>query len=146
VNACPCGSNSSYQLCCGQYHHDLMIAKTPEILMRSRYTAYVMGDMAYIKKTMRGKPLEGFNDAEVNDWIKSICWLGLNVIKSKDDGLNKHETSEFQREDNFWYYVDGKEINIPSLKILPNSTCPCGSKRKFKHCKHEDNRAATIRE
>jgi len=144
---CPCGSNIPYQACCGKYHHTDFIAETPEVLMRSRYAAYAMANMAYIKKTMQGKPLKGFNEVEAEQWSKSVCWLGLTVVKSyqeyvefiakyleKDTVKTIHEISEFKQIDHAWYYVDGKQIQIPALKVSRNSPCPCGSSKKFKHC------------
>lgn len=122
--------------------------------MRSRYTAYAMSDMAYIKKTMRGKPLEHFNEDEALHWAKSVCWLGLKVVKNQYDNVDKtrgyvefiakyldgnvvntiHEISEFKKSDQHWYYVDGKQIHTPAIKISRNSLCPCGSSKKIKHC------------
>lgn len=151
---CPCGSKNDYQACCGKYHHDHAIVDTPEALMRSRYTAYVMSDMAYIRKTMQGKPLVNFNEVEALHWAKSVCWLGLEVVKSHYDNTDKtrgyvefiakyldgnvintiHEISEFKQSDRHWYYVDGEQKHTPAIKISRNSLCPCGSLKKIKHC------------
>lgn len=151
---CPCGSNNNYSACCGKYHHDHCIADIPETLMRSRYTAYTMSNMAYIKKTMQGKPLVTFNEDQTLHWAKSICWLSLEVVKSQYDNIDKtrgyvefiakyldgnmintiHEISEFKYNDSHWYYVDGKQGYIPAIKISRNSPCPCGSSKKIKHC------------
>lgn len=47
---CPCGSGARLDECCGQY-----LAGTPapsaERLMRSRYSAYVLGDIDYLRQT-----------------------------------------------------------------------------------------------
>ena len=48
---CPCGSEKSFKHCCHLLLSDRTLAQTPEQLMRSRYTAYVIGDLAYIRKT-----------------------------------------------------------------------------------------------
>ena len=39
---CPCGSGQSYTTCCGPWHAGVP-APTAEALMRSRYSAYVLG-------------------------------------------------------------------------------------------------------
>lgn len=51
---CPCQSADSsitYEQCCGQYHKAGGKAPTAEALMRSRYTAYVMGNAQYLFRT-----------------------------------------------------------------------------------------------
>lgn len=153
---CPCGSNKQYIECCEVYHTNQEIALTPEALMRSRYSAYAMAKVAYIKKTMRGKPLLGFNESEAEHWTKSIQWLKLEVVKSYLDSADSqigfvefiakylqkdvvhalHELSEFHLSDGHWYYVDGKQYKTTPEKIARNAPCPCGSKKKFKNCKH----------
>lgn len=153
---CLCGTDVDYSACCGSFHLGKQIPQTPEELMRSRYSAYVLANIAYIKKTMRGKPLIGFNELEVKSWSKSVKWLGLKIItirnESPDCGFVEfiarfiqdskqqsiHEISEFHRIDEQWYYVDGTHPtahNISlSVKIKRNSPCPCGSHKKFKNC------------
>lgn len=46
INDCPCGSQIEYKSCCGVYHQGARVAPTPEALMRSRYTAYSLGNIA----------------------------------------------------------------------------------------------------
>lgn len=124
--------------------------------MRSRYTAYTKGQIDYIKNTMRGKALIGFNELEAEQWAKRVAWIGLEVINSNLSGPDKgfvefaarfseqnqvktiHEISEFHREDGQWFYVDGvhkQGLNKTSKpKIARNEPCPCGSGKKFKNC------------
>lgn len=152
---CPCGSQNEYRHCCGTYHEGQSVATTPETLMRSRYTAYTMADMIYIKKTMRGKPSVGFDEAQAAAWAKSVLWLGLRIIQSYSDEkdsnigfvefiatyLDKksvktiHEVSKFHCINNQWFYVDGSHRTDNSHPAISrNAPCPCGSKRKFKNC------------
>jgi hypothetical protein len=44
---CPCSSGLAYTACCGRYHQGAP-APNAEALMRSRYTAYVMGHEDYL--------------------------------------------------------------------------------------------------
>ena len=47
---CPCDSGQTYVDCCGPWHAGLaqgLHAPTPETLMRSRYSAYVLGLIDY---------------------------------------------------------------------------------------------------
>lgn len=50
-NTCPCGSGKPFSVCCQPLISNQQQAHTPEQLMRSRYTAYVIGDLPYIRKT-----------------------------------------------------------------------------------------------
>ena len=120
--------------------------------MRSRYTAYTMANIDYIKKTMHGKPLASFNEQEAVRWSQSVYWLGLRVISSwqdnedsgfvefiasyLDNGTVKtmHETSEFLKINDSWFYIDGQHIPEPTKNVSRNAPCPCGSSRKFKNC------------
>lgn len=88
--------------------------------MRSRYSAYAVGDMDYVWRTWhpRTRPTElAPNDVE---------WLGLEVIAASDDeveflahyresgrsgrittGGTLHERSRFAVRARRWFYVDG---------------------------------------
>ena len=159
MSQCPCGSTIDYLVCCDEYLSGRAIAKTPEILMRSRYTAYSIADVDYIKKTMQGKPLLGFNETEAKQWATSVQWMGLNVIKTHCNTSNEHigfvefiatylqndtiktihEVSEFHYKNNHWFYMGGEQIaKRPQKKMSRNAPCPCGSQKKFKNC-HAQN-------
>lgn len=150
---CPCGLTESYEACCGT-RHKLLDAKTPEALMRSRYAAYVLGNVDYIERTMCGEAAEGFDKAAAATWTQSVVWLELEVKEAvfgeeADTGYvmfiarflqeNKvqamQERSKFKRIDGQWFYVDGKESKqFNREKVERNAYCPCGSLKKFKHC------------
>lgn len=125
---CPCGSGADFKTCCGPCLTKEKPAKTPEALMRSRYTAYFKGNLDYIEETMRGPALMKF-DKRI-DPKHPQEWLGLEVIRAYNDldpnvgyvefiakykqnnTENKiHELSKFHREDGHWYYVDGKHYS-----------------------------------
>lgn len=155
MNFCACGSQRDYKDCCGLFLSNQAQAPTPETLMRSRYTAYTQANIDYIKKTMRGPALLGFNEIEATNWARKVQWLGLKVLNSyldsKDskkgfvefiatfkDGNNIdriHELSEFQYLEGCWYYTTGElPQNRQKPKISRNAPCPCGSQKKFKNC------------
>lgn len=48
---CPCGRGQAYDACCGRFHRGEE-ATTAEDLMRSRYTAFVKRDAAYLFRTL----------------------------------------------------------------------------------------------
>ncbi|KTD35776.1 putative SEC-C motif domain protein [Legionella nautarum] len=158
MSRCPCGSEINYTTCCGRYIDNQESPDTPEKLMRSRYTAYSQAKIDYIKKTMHGKPLEGFNANEVARWAQQVTWTGLEVVKTYMDESNEdrgyvefiasyreqgkdqsiHELSQFQRHEGQWFYISGKQVKTPlaakKVKISRNAPCPCGSKKKYKNC------------
>lgn len=151
---CPCFFEKSYKSCCEPYLLGEKIPETPEALMRSRYTAYTMANIDYIKATMRGNALIGFQELDAKHWAKRVRWVKLNVLNSSLENATTgyvefeaqfvdgsrlksiHEKSTFLREENQWFYIEGS--NIPTTHtqqtINRNTPCPCGSLRKFKNC------------
>ena len=117
---CPCGSGKPYAACCEPWHDGRAAgayAPTPEALMRSRYSAYVLGLIDYLMATWHGSTAPG--DLE----LQPVKWLGLEVrhaAESGDAGVVEfvarcrvngraerlHETSRFVREGGRWYYSD----------------------------------------
>jgi SEC-C motif domain protein len=157
---CPCCSDKDYAVCCEPFIEDKSIPPTPEALMRSRYTAYTQANMAYIKKTMKGKVLRAFNATDAKQWALTSTWQGLEIIeapKVKDDDTigfvtfvakyldgnepqELYEHSEFSKEGGRWFYVQEHpyEPNKPepatSSKVGRNDPCTCGSGKKYKKC------------
>ena len=148
--SCPCGSDNDYAHCCSHYIDTDELPKHPEQLMRSRYTAYVLNNTEYLKKTWHEltRPNQLQLDSDAN-------WLSLTIIdhqnNPQDDNegwvefvaryknnagvQSLHERSRFLRENNQWFYIDGHISQLPPMeKVSRNSPCPCGSGKKFKHC------------
>lgn len=124
--SCPCGHSLPYEQCCGQYIDAALLPKTPEALMRSRYTAFVFSKIDYLANTMRGEALKKFHFDGLDNWLNQIKWQGLTIIKSTMRG-NIHgfvsfeasylengkthlirEKSEFKKLEGKWFYIDGK--------------------------------------
>jgi SEC-C motif-containing protein len=119
IQQCPCGG-ASYAQCCGKYHGGLL-PETAEQLMRSRYSAYVLGLTDYLLDTWHASTRP--KGEELNQDPQSK-WLGLEVKKHVPAGDRTtvefvarykvggrahrlHEISNFVREDGKWFYVDG---------------------------------------
>ncbi len=118
---CPCQSGQSYATCCRVWHTGLsegQHAPTPEALMRSRYSAYVLGRLDYLQATWHPTTLP------LDLTLPCVKWLGLEVrhmqttgdagvvefvARSREAGRAQrlHETSRFVRERGRWYYLDG---------------------------------------
>jgi SEC-C motif-containing protein len=155
---CPCDSQKDYSSCCEPYITGKKNPETPEALMRSRYTAYTMADINYIKATTRHEALIGFQELDAKHWAKRVCWIKLKVHNSSIENANTgyvefeaqfvdgsrlksiHEKSKFIREEGLWYYVKGSHIptNESKQTITRNTACPCGSLKKFKNCHGKD--------
>jgi SEC-C motif-containing protein len=127
-DACACGSLRPYAQCCGQCIDGGRAAETAEQLMRSRYTAFVRGDEAYLRKTWDPATCPGDMGAAVTDAVK---WLGLEIRRAEAGGANDaegvvefvaryklggkatrlHEISRFRRTNGQWLYVNGQFPN-----------------------------------
>lgn len=118
---CPCGSGRSYVACCGACHAGAPAA-TAEALMRSRYSAYVLGLEPYLLATWHASTRPASLDLAADSGTK---WLGLEVKNYRQQdpdhatvefvaryrvagrGQRLHEVSRFVRDKDRWYYVDG---------------------------------------
>jgi len=118
--ACPCGRGTAFDTCCGRYIGTGVPAPDAESLMRSRFTAFVRGDVPHLLATWHAsrRPLSLEPDVGVK-------WLGLEVKHHKvfdfahaevefvarsriqGRGQRLHERSRFVRENGQWLYVDG---------------------------------------
>jgi len=121
---CPCGSKIKYKKCCQRYHKGA-VPPTALLLMRSRYSAYAVGESAYIVKTTH--PNNSDYTKEVNAWRESIQqftdnteFLGLEIVeviegeeesfvtfKAQLSSGEMLEKSRFLRVEGRWFYVDG---------------------------------------
>lgn len=120
---CPCGSDRPYAACCGRWHAGPQNLQAPdaEALMRSRYSAFVLGLTDYLLATWHPST----RPATLPPNEPGLRWLGLQVQRheARDDdhavvvfvarsklGGRAHrlqETSRFVREAGQWFYVDG---------------------------------------
>ena len=122
MHACPCQSGESYDECCGRFHCGDALAPTAERLMRSRYSAYVLGETAYLLKTWHPstRPRTLQPDPDVR-WYRLdiVARTGGSMLDTRGtvefrahfrhDGIadQQHENSRFLRENGAWLYVNG---------------------------------------
>lgn len=146
---CPCDSGATTSSCCQPVINNHQLATTAEMLMRSRYTAFVLQNAPHIQSTwhIKTRPkMLNFDD-------HPVVWLGLQVHECQNGQVSDssgtvdftcsslikgqlcqlREVSQFHKEDGLWYYLQG-ECNVIKEKIARNSSCPCGSGQKFKRC------------
>jgi SEC-C motif domain protein len=157
--ACPCGSGARFKICCG-WLIDGAPAPTALALMRSRYTAYVLGEIDYLIETHDAETRGSLDRATIEAWSRDTEWLGLEILDTvrgeanDDDGIvefvargrarrgpgapfAQRERSRFRRHGGHWRYVDGAHGSPPAratAAVGRNEPCPCGSGKKYKRC------------
>jgi SEC-C motif domain protein len=126
--------------------------------MRSRYAAFVTGEVEYLKTTHDPETREEFDEDSTRQWATQAEWDRFEVVRTEAGGagdatgivefkahysvqgspIEHHEVSEFRREGEVWYFRDGKEIPVTVRRDAPkvgrNDPCLCGSGKKFKKC------------
>lgn len=146
---CPCGSEKPLQECCQPILDDHAKANTPEMLMRSRYTAFGLMATPHILKTWHSSTRPNTLSFETNPvkWVNLKIHPQKNLPENKNQGIvtftaqyienntlcQLHESSKFVKEEGLWFYLDGK-TEITKKNLSRNSSCPCGSGKKFKRC------------
>ncbi|WP_019644440.1 YchJ family protein [Novispirillum itersonii] len=153
---CPCGSGLPGDACCGPLLAG-QPAATAEALMRSRYTAFTHGDIAYLQRTMAPDIQMDFDPVETARIAGEADWLGLEVraVSAADadtatveyiasfrlNGQKRihHERAEFRRDSGAGWLVCGGEVNPKGETVRNtapgrNDPCSCGSGKKYKKC------------
>ncbi|GAA4331245.1 YchJ family metal-binding protein [Pigmentiphaga soli] len=120
---CPCGTGARYRACCGRWHDGPQRLAAPDApaLMRSRYSAYVLGRRDYLLDTWH----PATRPASLEPDPPALKWLGLEIKDARAidarhatvefvarsrlaaRGQRLHEISRFEAVDGRWYYVDG---------------------------------------
>jgi len=123
--SCPCGIGLTYAEHCGRLHDGTATAGTAEQLMRSRYSAFAVGDPAYLRATWHSSTRPAHVDLDPR-----IRWTALEVLATTGGTLLaaegtvefrahsvvdraagvQHENSRFVREDGQWRYLDGVSL------------------------------------
>ncbi|MFV8053304.1 YchJ family protein [Mycobacterium sp. 48b] len=123
VNLCPCGTGSAYPDCCGPLHAGVRPAPTAVALMRSRFSAFAVGDVEYLLTSWHPdtRPVELTLD-------ETVTWRRLQIVdtdagdEADTTGVVEfraqyvhggsrhilHERSRFERVKGEWRYVDGE--------------------------------------
>jgi SEC-C motif-containing protein len=131
ASLCACNSQKLFDDCCGRFLSGSQQARTPEQLMRSRYSAYALGDHGeYLLRTWFPATARGLNAEQLSQ--RSSEWLGLEVIAKEQKGDQgsvefrahyrdehgkaevMHEKSVFQRIGGRWLYVGGEVTTSPA--------------------------------
>ena len=79
---CPCGSGAPYDGCCGPLHAGRERAASAERLMRSRYSAFAVGDAAYLLRTWHAAARP-----RVLELDPDVVWTRLDVLAASGGGF-----------------------------------------------------------
>jgi SEC-C motif-containing protein len=152
ITNCFCGKSLSLEQCCQSIIDGRSEAITAEMLMRSRFTAYVIKDHEYILQTYASEQRSKLTVNQLTESAQDTQWLSLEVLnhqsriktaqvefkaiyRSNNRYYVMHELSDFVLEDDKWFYTTGV-MQKNSGEFVPerNSQCLCGSGKKFKKC------------
>jgi SEC-C motif-containing protein len=119
---CPCLSGETSGNCCGRFHRGEAQAPTAERLMRSRFSAFAVGDVDYLLATWHPRTRPAGFELDPN-----VRWRRLDIVNTTRGGMldthgtvefrayfrgaagagSQHEVSRFVREGGRWLYLDG---------------------------------------
>jgi len=82
---CPCGG-LSYRSCCGPLHRGERPAATAEQLMRSRYSAYALGELEYLLRTHSSPEPLARRRRELGASLGQVRWQRLCILATTAGG------------------------------------------------------------
>lgn len=120
---CYCGSQRDFAHCCKPFLTGKQFPESPEALMRSRYTAYVLIEVDYLLKTTHPKTRYLHKKRDILAWAKESEWVKLEVLEAKENTVvfkayfrdrNKQlishwEHSVFEQVNGKWFYLTALE-------------------------------------
>lgn len=155
---CYCGSGKEFSACCGPIIEGSAEARTPEELMRARYSAHCLHNYAFLVDSTHSEHREGVSEEEISQWATHVTWTALEVHSAtpgetendgnvsftahftiKDTPQELREDAIFSKVDGKWFYVDGvvhgqEPFRREGPRVGRNDPCPCGSGKKYKKC------------
>ncbi len=132
---CPCGSPSNFQNCCEKVIRGLSPATSALALMRSRYSAFCVGDMTYLRKSVHPSMRKHFDLNSNKAWAESAQFERLEILETHEDesegfvrfrahyiqkgARHTHEeSSRFKKDQGFWYFFEGRvSDSAPSNRV-----------------------------
>ncbi len=156
---CVCGLEPGTEECCGRFLSGEQRPESAEQLMRSRYAAFVLGNVDYIMETHDPETVGSQDRSFVEKWSQESKWDGFDVLASERGGsedtdgvvefvakyrmggqsARHHERATFRKIEGRWYFSDGELVKPKTMvreqpKVGRNDPCSCGSGVKYKKC------------
>ncbi|ATB50563.1 YchJ family protein [Corallococcus macrosporus] len=142
---CPCSSGLRYRECCAPFHRGEAEPPDAERLMRSRYSAFALREVAWLWKSLhpdhpdRAKPQEAVlrelrafaqahqypklvvMDREPPDetGLAQVLFFAKVFEKGKDQSFV--ERSDFRHDGTGWRYLSGVALAPKALSVPPES-------------------------
>lgn len=142
MKTCICGSDLSFEECCGRFIDGHELPEKAVELMRSRYSAYVLKNGEYLYESC-SKALQDPKEIEAIN-SHSTEWLGLKILDKSDYEVTfmayyrEDNKIEVMKEHSFFIEEDGRlkydRGEMLNAEIARNEPCPCGSGKKYKRC------------
>ena len=115
IHPCFCGSNTNFSSCCQPYIDKKIPIQTAEQLMRSRFSAYAIGNAQYIFDTYAKSSQLAQSVKDIDDWSNSCVWIALKIypMTTKAD----KETEQF--------------VEFSAFYIINNTLCELREESRF---------------
>ncbi len=129
MSECPCNPEKSYEECCKPFHEGKEHAPSAEALMRARYSAYALGEIDYLLRSIPLIERKKFDRRSAKQWSQSADWKGLEIcsVDEKAQGTRAkiefiarfehdgeehkhHEVGSFEKVRDRWFFLDGKVV------------------------------------
>jgi len=163
---CPCGSTKKLSVCC-QPLLDGQPANSAEQLMRSRYTAFFLGNADYLESSTHSSLRAQQEQKEITASLQEQTWLSLRILETQKGGekdkqgmvefvayydhadhhhhhhgeacggLHQLHERAYFVKENNHWYYSRGEFLKP-IKLGRNDPCWCGNGKKFKQCHGAD--------
>ena len=125
---CPCTPNKAYAACCRPFHNGPALPETAEQLMRSRFSAFVLGLSDYLVETTHPKNRKPGLKAAIERSMGAVRWRSLTIVSTSNGAMadkigkvefiaefgrggeiHQHrEHSRFRRHRGVWKYLDDR--------------------------------------
>lgn len=142
---CPCQSGKIYSECCLPYHKNHTSIDSPSALLRARYSAFSKKVPEFIADTTHPRNEKHQRDREawsrqISKGLETTRFTALRIgeevaidqetseisfecemqpISQRGQGAKAivvHETSTFLKENETWFYLQGRDINAETTK------------------------------
>ncbi|WP_353538898.1 YchJ family metal-binding protein [Colwellia sp. KU-HH00111] len=106
---CFCGSGKRFLACCQPFIAQSAQPNTAEQLMRSRFSAYAIGNSQYIYDTYANSSQAAQSVSEIEQWGKACIWLALEIHEThgntSDNDISAEQFVEFSA-----YYISDNTL------------------------------------
>jgi SEC-C motif-containing protein len=128
--SCYCGVGDSFEKCCKPLHEGKLSAETAEQMMRSRFSAFCVRNLDYVKRTTDPQLFTEIDWNANEEWMNSVDFFKLEIVRAEESG-NKatiefkahfkvhekvsvhHEISKFRKSHGEWFFRDGRTVPPP---------------------------------